>query len=214
LSFRVALTFDTEHPDRPHHTPDGARAILEALATHRVRATFFVQGRWIESEPDAARAIARAGHLIGNHSHYHAHMDLFSDVGIRTDIETAERAIRRHVGADPRPWLRFPFGSAAIDPARWHRLRVDVSRALGYRHVGWHVEANDWLSRATPCRVAALVVGRAIAHGDGAIVLLHSWPRPVPAALDIALPQLADAGATFVRVDGLDLPPDLVPVAD
>lgn len=212
MPFRVALTFDAEHPDRPHHEPDGVLPILDTLAAHHTRATFFLQGRWVESTPDIAAAIAGAGHLIGNHSHYHAHMDLFSDAGFRTDIERAERAIRQHVGIDPRPWMRFPFGSAANDPARI-ALLLEVLPSLGYRHVGWHVEAKDWLTHATAGRMAALIAGRAKAHGDGAIVLLHTWPQPVPAALDIAVPALWAAGARFVRVDELDLPPGLRPIA-
>jgi peptidoglycan/xylan/chitin deacetylase (PgdA/CDA1 family) len=44
----------------------------------------------------------------------------------------------------------------------------------------------------------------AAAHGDGAILLMHSWPQVMPAALDEAIRRLRDAGATFVRVDELD----------
>jgi peptidoglycan-N-acetylglucosamine deacetylase len=213
MPFRVALTFDTEHPDRPHHEPGGVRAILESLAAHDTRATFFLQGRWVESAPLVAGAIARAGHLIGSHSHYHVHMDLLSDAGFRIDVERAERAIRQHAMTDPRPWMRFPFGSAADDPNRVDLL-MKLLPSLGYRHVGWHVEANDWLSSATADRVAALIASGAKAHGDGAIVLLHSWPGPVAGALAIALPALMAAGARFVRVDELDLPPGLGSVAD
>jgi len=209
MPFRVALTFDAEHPDRPHYQPDGILSILDMLAAYGIDATFFLQGRWVESEPEIARSIARAGHLIGSHSHYHSHMDLFSAAGFGTDVEKAQRAIEKHVKTDPRPWMRFPFGSAANDPSR-----VELLRKLGYRHVGWNVEAKDWLRRATACRVAALIVGGAKKQGDGAIILLHSWPRPVPAALAIAVPALTAAGATFVRVDELDLPPGLQPVAE
>jgi peptidoglycan/xylan/chitin deacetylase (PgdA/CDA1 family) len=209
MPFRVAITFDAEHPDRPHYERDGVPTILDILAAYRTRATFFLQGRWVEAEPEVANTIARAGHLIGSHSHYHAHMNLFSAAGFCTDVENAERAIRQHVKADPRPWLRFPFGSAASDPSR-----LELLRKLGYRHVGWHVEAKDWLTGATPTRVAALIVGRARAHGDGVIVLLHTWPRSVSAALAIALPELIASGADFVRVDELDLPPGLQPIAD
>jgi peptidoglycan/xylan/chitin deacetylase (PgdA/CDA1 family) len=209
VPFRVALTFDAEHPDRPHHQPNGVSAILDALAAHGARSTFFLQVRWVESEPEVARAIAGRGHLIGSHSFYHAHMDLLSAAGFRADVEKAERAIRQHLGVDPRPWLRFPFGAAAGDPSR-----IDLLRNLGYRHVGWNIEVNDWLTRATACRMAALMVGGAKAHGDGAIVLLHAWPQPVPAALAIALPALSAAGADFVRVDELDAPSGLQPIGE
>ena len=208
MTFRVALTFDAEHPDRPHR-PGGAEAVLQTLADLAVPATFFLQGRWVESNPPLARSVAEAGHQVGSHSHYHARMGLFSADGFRTDVAAAESVIRRYVGIDPRPWFRFPFGSAATDAAR-----ITLLADLGYRHVGWHVEPKEWQTRATVAGVAASIRDGALAHGDGAIVLLHTWPRPVPAALELTVPALAEAGARFVRVQELDLPPGLEPIAD
>jgi peptidoglycan-N-acetylglucosamine deacetylase len=207
MAFRVALTFDAEHPDRPHR-PGGADAVLNALAEHSVRATFFLQGRWVESDPPLARRVLADGHQVGSHSHYHARMGLFSADGFRTDVAAAESVIRRYLGVDPRPWFRFPFGSAATEAARV-RLLAD----LGYRHVGWHVEPKEWQTRATVARVAASIRDGSLAHGDGAIVLLHTWPRPVPDALGIAIPALKQAGARFVRLDELGLPAGLEPIA-
>jgi peptidoglycan/xylan/chitin deacetylase (PgdA/CDA1 family) len=205
---RVALTFDAEHPDRPHQ-PGGTEAVLRTLSDHEVSATFFLQGRWVESDPPLARRIARDGHQIGSHSHYHARMGLLTADGFRTDVAAAESVIRRYVGVDPRPWFRFPFGSAATNAAR-----VALLAELGYRHVGWHVEPREWRASATVAGVAASIREGAMAHGDGAIVLLHTWPRPVPDALDRAIPALAEAGARFVRVQELDLPMGLGPIAD
>jgi peptidoglycan/xylan/chitin deacetylase (PgdA/CDA1 family) len=207
MAFRVALTFDAEHPDRPHR-PGGAEAVLRALADQQVTATVFLQGRWVESDPALARRFAAAGLQIGSHSHYHAHMVHFSPSGFQADVEKAEKVIRGKLGIDPRPWFRFPFGTAA-DDAR----RVALLRELGYRHVGWHVEVKEWQVRATVRGVADAIVDGARAHGDGAIVLLHTWPRPVAQALALAIPRLADAGASFVRVDQLDLPAGLGPIA-
>ena len=64
-------------------------ALLETLASLDVTATFFVQGRWAEAYPDVARSIADGGHLVGNHSHYHARMPLLTDDGLATDIADA-----------------------------------------------------------------------------------------------------------------------------
>ena len=48
------------------------------------------------------------------------------------------------------------------------------------------------------------MTNRTTATGDGANVLMHSWPQAMPAALDEAIRRLKDSGATFVRVDELD----------
>ena len=112
---RVALTFDVEHPDRPNLAPDALEHILHALAEHKARATFFLQGRWVEAHPERARLIADAGHLVGSHSFYHARLPLLTDVGIEADVLAAERAIEEATGTSPRPWFRCPFGAGWDD---------------------------------------------------------------------------------------------------
>ncbi len=203
MTFRVALTFDAEHPDRPTQ-PGVAETILSTLERAGVRATFFVQGRWAEAYPDTAARIGPAGHLVGNHSHYHARMPLFSPAGFATDVRAAETVIRDVLLTDPRPWFRCPFGAGHDDPAITTALAD-----LGYREVGWHVVPFDWERPADAVETG--VVDGAIAHGDGAVVLLHTWPESTGAALPSILKRLSDAGATFVPVDELDQLPDNAP---
>ena len=204
---RVALTFDAEHPDRPHHG-DHAAWVLDELRRLDVPATVFLQGRWVEAYPDLARRVAAEGHLVGNHSFYHARMPLLSHDGFEEDVREAERAIRDATGVDPRPWLRFPFGAGADDPAI-----VDRLPALGYRHVGWDVEVYEWDPGRSSREVATRAVEGVTARGDGAIVLLHTWPDPVAPAIEAVVERLRERGARFVRVDQLGIADDLSPVA-
>jgi peptidoglycan/xylan/chitin deacetylase (PgdA/CDA1 family) len=207
--FRVALTFDAEHPDRPAQAGNDER-VLAALAAARVRATFFVQGRWAEAFPAIARRIATDGHLVGSHTHYHARVPLFSDDGLAADIRDAEAVICEIVGVDPRPWVRFPFGAGARDPGLLRRLAD-----LGYpRHVGWDVAPDDWEPGRTRDDVVERVVDGATRRGDGAVVLLHTWPDPTCAGLPDIVSRLAAAGATFVTVDELDDLPTGIPDDD
>jgi peptidoglycan-N-acetylglucosamine deacetylase len=196
-SFRVALTFDAEHPDRPTE-PGVTAAILDVLAGFAVPAAFFVQGRWAESEPSVARRIAEQGHLVGNHSHHHARMTLLSRGGIDRDVRAAERAIREATGVDPRPWFRCPFGAGA-GSARV----IDRLARLGYRDVGWHVDGRDWAGRAADS-LAASVAGGVKRHRDGTVVLLHAWPTPTPLALPAVINDVRRQGGVFVRLDELD----------
>lgn len=195
--FRVALTFDAEHPDRPTE-PGVHERIVEILRRHAVSATFFLQGRWVEAYPDLARALPARGHLVGSHSFYHARMPLLTAAGLRNDVRRAEEAIRSVVGVDPRPWFRLPFGSGSSDALLNRRLA-----ALGYRHIHWHAEGREWRHGLRGSEVEDDIVRGTLAHGDGAIVLLHSWPRPMPAALESSIVRLRKAGAEFVRVDAL-----------
>ena len=191
---RVALTIDAEHPDRPCSGESLGR-ILATLEQADVRATFFVQGRWAQSSPDDARAIAEAGHLVGNHSHHHAPMDALTETAFAEDVQEAERALLRITGMDPRPWFRCPFGAGMHDPSVLERLE-----GLGYRHVGWTVDPNDWDVTNDAAAVEAAVVDGA---GEDAIVLMHSWPDATATALPRIVERLAERGAEFVAVGAL-----------
>ena len=197
----VALTFDAEHPDRSWCPPGAAERILDVLAGADILATFFVQGRWAEAYPATARRIADEGHLVGNHSHHHARSPLFSDRGLREDVDAARDAIVRATGRDPRPWFRCPFGDGADDP----RV-LAVIAAAGYRHVGWHVEVEDWEPARTPEAIASDAVGGIRQHGDGAVLLLHTWPGGTVEALPLMLKDLHE-GIRFVTVDALKAVP-------
>jgi peptidoglycan-N-acetylglucosamine deacetylase len=196
VPFRVALTFDAEHPDRPTR-PGVAEELLVLLATEQVRAAFFIQGRWAEAYPATAARIAADGHLIGNHSHYHARMPLLSDTGFDIDVRDAERAIRTATGVDPRPLFRCPFGAGSDDPVIAARLRD-----LGYDPpVFYDVVPEDW--ERTAAEVATIAISGSIRHGDGAVVLLHTWPIAALEAMPRIVRELRAAGAELVRLDAI-----------
>jgi peptidoglycan-N-acetylglucosamine deacetylase len=200
LTIRVALTFDAEHADRPDVA--GTELLLAALAAAGTRATFFLQGRWVEAAPSEARAIVEGGHVIGSHGHYHARMSHLTDDGIRDDVARAEAAICEIAGVDPRPWFRCPFGDGARD------MRVLASlEAAGYRHVGWHVDSEDWADGATADALERRVRDGIRVAGDGAVVLLHSWPSATPSAVERLLATANQDGVSYVGIDELGAPP-------
>jgi len=209
MTLRVALTYDAEHGDRPARPGNDVR-LLDALAATGTRATFFVQGRWAEANPSVARRIATDRHLVGSHTFYHARLPLLSDDGLAADMRDAEAAILEHAGVDPRPWFRCPFGAGALDP----ELLGRVADAGYPRHAGWHVDTEDWQPGRTADELATIVVDGAIRQGDGAVVLMHSWPDPTPEALPEIVRRLAEAGATFVTFADLDDPPSEIPADD
>ena len=196
---RVALTFDAEHPDRPLCPPDAADDVVAALASAGARASFFVQGRWAEAYPDRARRIAGDGHLIGNHSQYHARLTLLHDDGVRADAEEATEHIVEATGVDPRPWFRCPFGDGHDEP----RI-LSTLDGLGYRNVYYDVVLDDWEPHRTPEAIAVDAVAGATERGDGVVILLHVWPGPTARALPSIVGRLAAEGASFVGVDELD----------
>jgi peptidoglycan/xylan/chitin deacetylase (PgdA/CDA1 family) len=193
---RVALTFDTEHPSRPCSGRSLER-ILASLAEDGVRATFFIQGRWASAFPEAAGAIADAGHLIANHSHHHAPMSALTEDGFREDVTDAAETIRQITGVDPRPWFRCPFGAGKDDP----RV-LGLLEELGYRHVGWDVDPRDWDGANAGPDVSASVLG-GLEQAEESIVLLHSWPDATAEALPEILGALRSSSAELVDVAAL-----------
>ena len=186
---QVALTFDTEFAGRPA-LPGGEDRILETLASAGILGTFFLQGRWVRANPELTRRIVAAGHLIGNHSNFHAPMDTLTDDGLRRDIAKAEETILATTSVDPKPWFRCPFGAGMDDP----RVLAAIEE-LGYQHVGWEHDPRDWDEGRT---VDELVAG----VGPG-IVLLHAWPTVTADGLGLVIAGLRDQGAEFVGVDEL-----------
>jgi peptidoglycan-N-acetylglucosamine deacetylase len=195
---RAALTFDTEHPGRSLCPPGVVDSLLDTLASTGVRGSFFIQGRWASAYPSVARRIAEDGHLVANHSNYHARLTYLTVAGIREDFRSAESRIEAATGVNPKPWFRCPFGAGERD------ARVlKVLHGLGYRNVGWNVAPKDWLEDRTGQQVEDLVVDGVRSHGDGANVLMHSWPAPTAEALPGIITRLLDEGFDLVTVDAM-----------
>lgn len=196
---RVALTFDAEHPDRPGCPPGNADKILDILRDEGVRATIFIQGRWAQAYPVTAKRIADDGHLIGNHSHYHARMPLLREDGIASDVGDAQEAILRITGTDPRPWFRCPFGEGHDDAS----VLAGLAR-LGYRDIHWNIELEDWEPRRTGDDIATDAITGVRDRIDDAIILLHTWPAATAEAIGPMITGLRKIGAEFVTVDQLE----------
>jgi len=190
----LALTFD----DGPS---EATPAILDILACHNAPATFFMCGANVQRLPAIARAVAAAGHEIGNHSYSHPYLFLKPPAAIRDDLRRAQDAIAAHTGVQPR-WFRAPFG------VRWFGLRR-AQAELGLTGVMWTTIGYDWKLKAE--EVANRVSAQA---ANGSIVCLHDGRelrvRPdVGATVEAVrrlVPLLLDQGYTFETVTRLLCP--------
>ena len=180
----VALTFD----DGPH--PEFTPRLLAILAQHRVRGTFFLVGEMAQKHPDLVRGLASAGHAIGNHSWDHP---VFPSIDRRSrwrQIRACQRALAPHGRAR---LFRPPYGAENMT------TRLDAL-CLGYKIIGWSVEAKDWRDD-DPARMAQRLIDTV---KPGAIVLLHDaiyrsrravplYDRtPMLRALSLFLEQIGD----------------------
>ncbi len=152
---KVALTFDDGPSDQ--WTP----AILEILAKHDARATFFMVGEQIERYPDMAREVASQGHELAVHLFSHERSVADDDEAFRSELLKTRDLIQTTTGVQPL-FLRFPFAYLGRQKPR------RILSELGLHTVHWSFSSMD--SRGDATRIQSRVEKTLF---PGAIVLLH-----------------------------------------
>lgn len=182
----VALTFD----DGPH--PERTPAVLDLLASHGQKATFFVIGENVRRHPALVRRIVDEGHAIGLHSDTHSWwFNCWPPPRLRRDLERCAAAIADATGRPAPTLFRPPVGLK-------NPMVGFVTGRLGLRTVTWGCRALD-TGTATVDQVTARLVG---GLRPRAILGLHDGaepdkPRPGTLCVDALaklLPVLRERG--------------------
>src|SRR5690606_24228857 len=84
--------------------------MLATLKKHNVSASFFLEGRWVQNNPDLTKMIESAGHEIGNHSYTHPDMSKISSGKAREEIQKTTEVIHATTGKSVE-WFAPPSGS-------------------------------------------------------------------------------------------------------
>lgn len=157
----IALTFD-DGPN-PAWTPQ----LLEMLAKHDVKATFFLVGKFASEESVLARYIANGGHAIGNHSWSHPNLASAPAAKVRAELRNTKDALEQIIGR-PVKLFRPPYGAR-------RPLVLKTARAMGMTPVMWNAMTNDWEERSAD-RIAETLAGKveaAARRGWAANIVLH-----------------------------------------
>ena len=182
----IAMTFD----DGPSATL--TPKLLDILAAHHIKATFFVIGENVAEHPEIVARAAREGHEIGNHSWSHPNFAKMSDAGVRSQLQRTDDAIKSATGARPT-LLRPPYGSITTREKRW------IHDQFGYQIILWDVDPYDW-KRPGP----SVVRGRILKETrPGSIVLSHDIHPGTIEAMPSTLDALEAKGFKFVTVSEL-----------
>lgn len=152
---QIALTYD-DGPNDPH-----TFRLLEVLAKHNVRATFFLIGRYVRARGDIAREVAKAGHVIGNHTFTHPSLTLKGSAEIRRELTDCRAALQDVIGTHSN-LFRPPFGGRRPAVLR-------IARELGLEPVMWNVTGYDW--NAPPAAEIESKCAKQVRGGD--VILLH-----------------------------------------
>lgn len=186
----VALTFD----DGPHATL--TPRLLDILARHNAKATFFVVGPRVQQNPQILRRMVAEGHEVANHSWSHPQMTRLESSQGR---EAVQREIQRTTDAivaacGQRPVLfRPPYGAFSQAQRAW------CASELGMPTILWDVDPEDWRRPGSGVVADRLVNGTS----PGSILLVHDIHEGSVNAIPAVLDRLQAQGYRFVTVSQL-----------
>jgi peptidoglycan-N-acetylglucosamine deacetylase len=135
--------------------------MLETLKKHNIHVTFFLEGKWVQKNPDLAQIIVAAGHEIGNHSFSHPDMKILSASRTREEMIQTNKVIKATTGIVPK-WFAPPSGS-------YRDETVSIAAELEMGTIMWSVDTIDW-QKPTVETLLSRVLGKV--H-NGALILMH-----------------------------------------
>ena len=195
-----SITFNSVHVDGPYIAmtfDDGPSAaltpkLLDILAAHHIKATFFVLGEMVAEHPEILARAAREGHEIASHSWSHPNLAKMSQENVRSQLQRTDDAIKSAIGKSPT-LFRPPYGSITEREKRW------IHDEFGYDIILWDVDPLDW-KRPGP----AVVRNRILKETrPGSIVLSHDIHPGTIDAMPSTFDELEAKGFKFVTVSEL-----------
>lgn len=186
----VALTYD-DGPNPPY-----TEELLDVLAKHGVKATFFMIGNRMERHPETVHRVIAEGHQIGNHTYTHPLLGLLPPIAVKRQIERTDTLLQRF-NITGQTVFRAPMLTRFL-PVAWVLSKSDRP------HISGDVWSWDWTTQ-NPDRITARVLRET---KPGSIVILHDGKAEnrnanrsgTVAATDRIISALKQAGYRFVRV--------------
>jgi glycosyltransferase involved in cell wall biosynthesis/peptidoglycan/xylan/chitin deacetylase (PgdA/CDA1 family) len=180
----VCLTFD----DGPHpkHTSD----LLDVLAAHGIKATFFVIGRLVEKYPQIVRRMQQEGHLVANHSFYHPNPKLTPTSFLLNGIDRTDNLLAQMVG-NKDSFYRPPHGKLTS----WTLLRLWLAKR---KIVLWNIDPKDYACQSSE-ELLAWFQKHPMAGGD--VVLLHDRLPYANSVIPHLVKAAKEQGLHFATID-------------
>lgn len=176
----VYLTFD-DGPSSDLVT----EMVLNVLAKHDAKATFFVTGARARANPEKIRKIVDAGHAVGNHTYSHSHLTSLFDHEVAKELNETSRYVYA-AGGPTMTCFRAPFGNT--------NQRVnDIAMRMGMHKVGWSIDTRDWDVFVDPEQIAIQLED----SQNGSIVLMHDGPQSRWRTLEVFTRWIEDTAGTY-----------------
>lgn len=184
---QVALTFDAAWGN------EDTKKLLDILAKHNIHATFFLTGGWVNSYPEAVKAIYAAGHDIGNHSQNHKNMSQLSEKEKTAELMTVHKAVKDLTGQD-MDLFRPPYGD-------YDDAVINNAKANHYFTIQWNIDSLDWKDYGKESILKTVLKNKDLQNGS--IILLHNGAKYTAEALEELIVGLREQGYEFVPVSKL-----------
>lgn len=184
---QIALSFDAAWGN------EDTKDILDILAKHDVKVTFFMTGGWVESYPEDVKAIYAAGHDLGNHSENHKDMPTLSNEQQKEELMKVHNKVKELTGYEMF-LFRPPYGS-------YNNNLILNAKDCGYYTIQWDVDSLDWKNYGVDSIIKTVTQHKHL--GNGSIILCHNGAKYTAQALDEMITILKDAGYEFVAISEL-----------
>lgn len=196
----VYLTFD----DGPSIETCG---ILNILAEHEVKATFFVNNKVNGNLTASLKKIAEAGHTIGMHGASHRYDYIYGSIeNFISDFNRNFQYIKSVTGISPAI-LRFPGGSINAYNFQNHQQIIAEILRRGFVYYDWNVSGADTSPGATSESISETVITSILARNNSSVVLLHDSGKTITKnALSPMIEFLKSHGYTFKLLDNSIVP--------
>ena len=194
----VALTYD-DGPNPPY-----TERLLDVLAKHTVKATFFMIGNRIEKHPETVHRVIAEGHQIGNHSYSHPLLGFLPPFYVQRQIERTDTLLQQH-GIARDSVFRAPMLTRFL-PVAYVLAKQDRI------HISCNVWSWDWTTQ-NPDKITETVLKKTLSSiGAGSIIVLHDGKAEhkhanrsgTIAATDRIITALKQDGYQFVRLSDID----------
>ncbi len=198
----VALTYD----DGP--SPPYTDQLLDVLAKHNVKATFFMIGNRIEKHPETVNRVIAEGHQIGNHTYSHPVLGFLPPFSVRRQIERTDDLLQRH-GIAKDSVFRAPMLTRFL-PVAYVLAKQDRV------HISGDVWSWDWTTQ-NPDKITETVLRKTLSStgtGAGSIIVMHDGKAEnknanrsgTIEATDRIITALKQDGYQFVRLSDVSNP--------
>lgn len=169
------------------------KQILDILKQEQVKATFFFEGHFINTNKDLILRAFNEGHIFGNHTYSHKNASNYTNEKFIDELEKIEKVIYDITKSPIEKIYRPPMGMYSYS-------NLNVLKEKGYRMMMWNVSYEDWDAKKyiDPIYTYNQIVNQTT---NGSIILMHTMNKANVEALSDIISELKKRGFEFATLD-------------